>query len=322
MFKHLFTTTRRSNAGWCLVTCLFSCLVLLALSSLRQHGKSTSTSAGNRPHEQREQVVNQNETNPVPRQFTGAAARKYLQEPGEGQSLMQAITAARFGLKSQERGPFGEPGAGYLGMSHDQNLNAWFAEGGLTVRPTVSEDKREGAWHLGLRLKAYGYGNDLVAAPPIVAQHVKDNRIEYERAANLKSQISNSKFQNDLLSKSAIDNRQSAITEWYENRAEGIEQGFTIATRPGRNVGVKTDEPLSLLVSLNGNLRANVKDAGKTIELTDSSGKPALSYSNLTALDADRKQLAAHMEASADANEITLVVDDRGASYPIVIDPI
>ena len=39
-------------------------------------------------------------------------------------------------------------------------------------------------------------------------------------------------------------------------------------------------------------------------------------------LDALRKQLAAHMEASADGSEITLVVDDRGASYPIVIDPI
>src|SRR6185369_6700192 len=164
MFKHLFTTTRRSNAGWCLVTCLFSCLVLLALSSLRQHGKSTSTSAGNRPHEQREQVVNQNETNPVPRHFTGAAARKYLQQPGEGQSLMQAITATRFGLKRQERGPFGEP-SGYLGMSHDQNLNAWFAEDGVTVRPTVEPKERERAWHMEMRLKAYGYGPDLVAAP-------------------------------------------------------------------------------------------------------------------------------------------------------------
>jgi hypothetical protein len=322
MFKHLLTTTRRSTAAWCLATCLFSCLVLLALSSVRHQGKTSSGLAGNRfQHAQGEQVVNQDETKPVPRQLVGAAARKYLDEPGEGQSLMRAINAARFGLKRQERGPFGETGSGYLGMSHVQNLNAWFAEDGVTVRPTVSEDKREGAWHMELRLKAYGYGNDLVAAPAIVAQHVKDNRIEYERS-NFELRNANFEFRKD-----SLFNLQSAIQtpkfiEWYENRAEGIEQGFTIATRPGRNVGVKSDEPLRLLVSLNGNLRAEVKDAGKAIELTDFSGRPALLYSKLTALDADSKQLAAHMEASADGSEIALVVDDRGASYPIVIDPI
>ena len=148
---------------------------------------------------------------PVPRQITGAAARQYLQEPGEGQSLMQAITAARFGLKSQERGPFGETGRGYLGMSHEQNLNAWFAEDGVTVRPTVSENERERAWHLDLRLKAYGYGSELVSAPPIVSQHVKDNRIEYERAgiSNFKFQISNSR-----IFAFPIGNRQSAIDNY------------------------------------------------------------------------------------------------------------
>src|SRR6185436_17830988 len=96
----------------------------------------------------------------------GAEARRYLQQPGEGQSLMQAITAARFGQKHQERGPLDEPGSGYLGMSHEQNLNAWFAKDGVTVRPTVAPQEREHAWHIELRLKAYGYGNDLKAAPP------------------------------------------------------------------------------------------------------------------------------------------------------------
>ena len=56
---------------------------------------------------------------------------------------MQALTAARFGLKWQERAPFGgESGGGYLGMSHDQNLNAWFDEEGATIRPTVPEQER------------------------------------------------------------------------------------------------------------------------------------------------------------------------------------
>jgi|GEM_PF-1963107 len=321
MFKHLFATSLRSTAGRRLGACLSFSLVLLALSSIRQSRINTPGSAGNSLSQvQREQVVNQKETMPATRQMTGAAARKYLQEPGEGQSLMQAITAARFGLKSQERGPFGEPGSGYLGMSHEQNLNAWFAEDGVTVRPTVAEEERARAWHLEMRLKAYGYGTDLVAAPPIVSQHVKDNRIEYERAGDFKFQISNFKFEKDSLFQSAIDN--STITEWYENRAEGIEQGFTISSRPEHKTATVSGEPLRLVISLSGDLRAQVKDTGRSIELTDRRGTPALSYSKLTAVDAAGKQLAARMETSADGREIALVVDERGATYPITIDPI
>jgi hypothetical protein len=242
---------------------------------------------------------------------------------------MQAITAARFGLKRQERGPLGETGNGYLGMSHDQNLNAWFAEDGVTVRPTVAEDKRQGAWHLDLRLKAYGYGTDLVAAPPIISQHVKDNRIEYERS-NCQLPIANCRLEDSARSllgspqlfQSAIDNRQSAITEWYENRAEGIEQGFTIAQRPERNNAIMSGQPLRLVVSLNGDLRAHEKDGGQAIELTDGEGKPVLSYSKLTAVDATGKHLAAHLETNDGGSDLALVVDDREASYPIVIDPI
>src|SRR5438034_1243837 len=39
-------------------------------------------------------------------------AREYLEQTDEGQSLMQAVTAARFGLKWQENPPFVEEGKG------------------------------------------------------------------------------------------------------------------------------------------------------------------------------------------------------------------
>lgn len=279
----------------------------------------------------------------APKQIVGEEARQYLQQPGEGQSLMQAIATARFGLQGQERGPFGEAGAGYLAMSHEQNLNAWFADDGVTVRPTVAEQEREHSWHMDMRLKAYGYGNELVVAPPIVSRQVKGNRIEYERS-DCRLPIANCRFEDtarsvlgspqslpegsrkpqfagNRLFQLAIGNRQSAVTEWYENRAEGIEQGFIIGARPERK-SARSDEPLRLLVSLKGELRAQVKDQGRAIELTDAAGKSALSYSKLMALDADGKQLAAHLEASAEGNEIALVVNDREATYPIVVDPI
>jgi hypothetical protein len=314
---------------------VLACLVCVAPLF---HSRSVPGAAVSGKNEHRQMSTSQKSVGEQvgePRQLTGAAARKYLQQPGEGQSLMQAVTTARFGLQKQDRGPFGEAGSGYLGMSHTQNLNAWFSEDGVTVRPTVAEQERERSWHMELRLKAYGYGNELMSAPPIVSSHVKDNRIEYVRADEFEFRIGNLAFQKD-----SLFNPQSAIRkagspdgqpgwgaspqfmEWYENRAEGIEQGFTIGSRPARNSAVRTDEPLRLVVSLKGDLRAQAKDVGRAVELRDAVGKLAVSYSNLTALDADGKQLAAHMEASADGSEIALLVDDRSAVYPIVIDPI
>jgi hypothetical protein len=326
MSKHFFTSSRTSTIRLFLTVSLGVCLVLAALWSFRHSAshiavpatKGLPSEEGNEKEEWRESSRQKG----APRQLAGADARKYLQQSGDGHSLMQAITTARFGLKSQERGPFGEKGAGYLGLSHNQNLNAWFAEDGVTVRPTVTEEERERAWHVDMRLKAYGYGNDLVAAPPIVSHQVNGNRIEYERAADFALRNPNLPIGALPALELASGNRQAAVTEWYENRAEGIEQGFTLAARPARKDTVAPDEPLRLVVSLKGDLRAQVKDKGRAIELTDASGKGGVSYSKLTALDANGKQLAAHMEASADGSEIVLLVDDRSASYPLVIDPI
>src|SRR5438477_7049717 len=164
-------------------------------------------------------------------QLSGEQAHNYLEQTSEGKSLMQALTAARFGLTWQEHVP-GESdlGGGYLGMSHEQDLRAWFGEDGVTVRPTLPDEKRDQTWITALRLKAYGYGRRLADVPPIVSRTVKDNRIEYERASsNPQSTI-----------------RQPQLVERYENRAEGIEQGFTISERPERS-GI--DAPESYFMS-------------------------------------------------------------------------
>ncbi len=218
---------------------------------------------------------------------------------------MEALTAARFGLQWQEHPPGNsKTGGGYLGLSHDQNLKVWFDDQGMTVRPTLSEEKRDQAWSTVVRLTAYGYGKQLVDIPPIVSRMVKANRIEYERvSSNRQSPI-----------------RNSQLVEWYENRAEGIEQGFTLNQPPERNGGA-LNEPLRVLLAVTGDLRARPKGEG-TIALNDARGNGALSYSKLVAQDADGKKLAARMEASADGREIALLVEDEGARYPIVIDPV
>jgi hypothetical protein len=264
----------------------------------------------------------------------GAQAREYLEGRGEYQSLMEAATAARFGLKWRERSPFGDAGGGYLGMSHVQNLNAWFDTEGVTVRPTLSEEERATAWRLGMRLKAYGYGAQLTDAPPIVSHEVKENRIEYERSdfgsrnadfglqpSSLGSQITDFKFQTAAFGSEeaqSLINPQSEIripklTEWYENRAAGIEQGFTLDAPPVR-AGVAGGEPLRLVVALEGDLRARAKGEGREVELFKESGEAVLSYGQLVAKDARGRQLPARMEAEAGGSEIALVVEDRNAT--------
>jgi hypothetical protein len=240
-------------------------------------------------------------------QLSGDAAQHYLHESRGGQSLMQAVTAARFGLKAHERSPFdAQSGAGYLAMSHDQNLSAWFSEDGVTVRPTLPEANRDQVWKMELRLKAYGYGKELADVPPVTSREVKGNRVEYLRQ--------------DQRTASDLSNRK--LIEWYENQSGGIEQGFTLSARPERGGGVGAQEPLRLRVAVTGDLRALTKDEGQMIELSKSCGETVLSYSKLIALDANGKKLAARMEASADGGEIALVVEDKEAVYPVAIDPI
>jgi hypothetical protein len=224
----------------------------------------------------------------------GAAAREYFELEGEGRSLLKALDAERFKVESRERSPFGDGGGGYLGMSHDENLNAWFDEEGVTVRPTLPEKERGRAWRMRMRLKAYGYGAALYEAPGRAALKVKECRVEYARGG---------------------------VLEWYVNRSEGIEQGFTLGARPVRGKGVKTVEPLRLVVSVSGDLRARAAEDGQSVEL-NRGGAGLLSYNHLIASDASGRKLDARMETNAAGDEIALIVDDAVAQYPIVVDPL
>jgi hypothetical protein len=65
--------------------------------------------------------------------------------------------------------------------------------------------------------------------------------------------------------------------------------------------------------------RARADDAG-VAELVDGDGVPRAVYRDLAAIDADGRDLLAHLELTSSSAE--LVVDDADAAYPIVIDPL
>jgi hypothetical protein len=103
-----------------------------------------------------------------------------------------------------------------------------------------------------------------------------------------------------------VSYRRGGVTEWYVNGPAGLEQGFTLARRQ------------SLSLSMSGTLVPHQR--GQAIEFTRGShGAVVLRYSGLTAFDAGGRSLPARLELTG--RTLALRVDDRGARYPVTIDP-
>ncbi len=146
---------------------------------------------------------------------------------------------------------------------------------------------RSGLVRWDWRLTAYGYGNTLVPAGS-VEPIVTANRVEY---------------------------RRGSLTEWYINGPLGLQQGFDLTTPPSLE---QTGEPLTLLGNFSGS--GQVELAGeRSLNLTDSTGKSILDYTGLLVYDAAGRKLQAWLEL--EARQLKLRIDDRGATYPLHIDP-
>ena len=102
------------------------------------------------------------------------------------------------------------------------------------------------------------------------------------------------------------------VTEWYVNRPEGFEHGFTLASPvPGGAIELE----------LGGSLIPRL--AGRDVLLSDASGRVRARYQGAVAWDATGRDLALTLAlARRDGTSVLrLTVDDRDANYPITIDP-
>jgi hypothetical protein len=160
-------------------------------------------------------------------------------------------------------------------------LRADLDPSGFRLSSLTGED-----WNWNLQFTAYGYGGKLRDVGPgqIVAE---GNRIEHRRG--------------DLI-------------EWYVNEDTGLEQGFTLASPP---LGERS-APLSLKLRSTGSLSPTI-ESGTEVRLIDSAGKTVLRYAGLIAWDSTGEELIARL--TADADGLTIEVDDGAAIYPITIDP-
>jgi hypothetical protein len=116
----------------------------------------------------------------------------------------------------------------------------------------------------------------------------------------------------EIRHKSQISALKSQITEWYVNAPTGLEHGFTLAARP-------EGEKLRLVMTLDGDLKAEAAADGRSVALRNGDGGLALSYSGLKVFDATGRELEGRLTATGD--ELAIEVDDAGAVYPVVIDP-
>ena len=104
------------------------------------------------------------------------------------------------------------------------------------------------------------------------------------------------------------------VTEWYRSTALGTEQGFTIQQAPGG-----TGE-LVLTLNVSGGLAAAVDSDGRGVSFTPADGARVLRYDHLQARDAAGAALGARLEVVS--GQVALAVDDRGALYPVTVDPL
>ncbi len=112
-----------------------------------------------------------------------------------------------------------------------------------------------------------------------------------------------------------VSYRRSGLTEWYRNGPLGLEQGFTLQHPPRPKVA---DGALTVAVRVSGSLNPRRSRPG-VVFVSATGGAPVLRYGGVHAVDATGRSLPAWLGLVG--RTLLLRVRDRGAHYPLTIDP-
>jgi FG-GAP repeat len=138
-----------------------------------------------------------------------------------------------------------------------------------------------------LALNGVGRGNSLQSTPA-VKPIAHANRVSYGRGG---------------------------LVEWYANGPLGLEQGLTLRAAPAAQAG--SSGALSFSFALGG---AAAELQGGQLVFKSTAGAPILRYGGLIATDANGKVLPSHLQLAG--SRLMIRIDDRGARYPVTIDPL
>lgn len=173
--------------------------------------------------------------------------------------------------------------------SPEQSLSAQAGLAGLRVDAGPGSEKTRATF----RLASYGCVGDSSTHLADVQPVARANRISYSRGG---------------------------LVEWYQSGRLGIEQGFDLQKSLGCREGA-----VELKLALDHSLRASLSgdaESGQALLLRDDKYDTVLHYSDLFAVDADGKRVPVRMALHESGRELSLRVDDRGARYPLTVDPL
>ena len=102
---------------------------------------------------------------------------------------------------------------------------------------------------------------------------------------------------------------RTSVREWYANGPLGVEQGFDVVSRPAGRGAVR----LAIAAA------AGVRLDGRRGVLISLGGGGMLRYRGLAAVDARGRALPAWLAVTTGG--LSIMVDDRGARYPVRVDP-
>lgn len=121
-----------------------------------------------------------------------------------------------------------------------------------------------------------------------------------------------------------------ALTEWFINGRDGLQQGWTLQAPPSGDGDVdplagldRDSSEVALHFRVRGGLEPRVVEGARAVGFADGSGQVVIRYGGLNAWDAAFRSLPVRFEpVSGDVEALRVVVDDSQAVYPITIDPI
>ncbi len=105
------------------------------------------------------------------------------------------------------------------------------------------------------------------------------------------------------------------LREWFVNRPDGLEHGFTVPEPPDGDRGL-----LVLELALIGDLRPAFAEDGQAVDFYGGGSVGVLRYGKLEVKDATGTALPARMEPGVGG--LRIVVEDETAVYPVTVDPL
>ncbi len=199
-------------------------------------------------------------------------------------SLVQALLESRLEIEPV-MGRSAEGNRVRFHATNPQGLSAQFTDVGTRLTSTLPEK----TWQAQVRVTGLGRGDTVSTLPKEAPPLAQGKRVEYARGT---------------------------LTEWYENKPEGLEHGMTLHERPEGNPTAKADERVRVDLTVEG-LSVQPKDDG--LVLADQT-QNVMSYHGLKVWDAQGRNLQASLAPSS--HGMSIWVADAGAQYPITIDPL